>query len=280
MKGTLASPAVALASNVLPVPGGPERTAPWQQGCYYYNHCQGLNECIPSRWRTFGILAPRLWYCWGFFKKLTNSRISTLASSQPATSLNRTPVLFFTILALDSLMLKGFPEPLPPRPPINGPRRMVSMINPTSTNVGRMLKKRVLWGKKKCQPSTRVNPKLHLPLRYETSRYRVNFSPVTFAAVVNRHPLCGLQTHLSLGHLKVVFKWVNAANVEPQIALKHGDTTYSCAVYILIFFLNSKQCNTKNWKHSIFAPSFMSCTQRFLFAAALLFCCLYQPFKI
>lgn len=106
-------------------------------------------DCLhsPSR-RTFGILAPRLWYCWGFFKKLTNSRISTLASSQPATSLNRTPVLFFIILALDSLMLKGFPDPLPPRPPINGPRRMVSMINPTSTNVGRTLKKRVLWGKR------------------------------------------------------------------------------------------------------------------------------------
>ena len=36
---------------------------------------------------TFGILAPRLMYCWGFFKKLTNSIISNLASSQPATSL-------------------------------------------------------------------------------------------------------------------------------------------------------------------------------------------------
>ena len=28
-KGTLASPAVALAIRVLPVPGGPVRTAPW-----------------------------------------------------------------------------------------------------------------------------------------------------------------------------------------------------------------------------------------------------------
>lgn len=154
MKGTLASPAVALASNVLPVPGGPERTAPWQKGCYDQDRCLGLNERIPSRlsaysyWRTFGILAPRLWYCWGFFKKLTNSRISTLASSQPATSLNRTPVLFFIILALDSLMLKGFLDPLPRGPPINGPRRVASMINPTSINMGRMLKKRVLRGKR------------------------------------------------------------------------------------------------------------------------------------
>lgn len=29
MKGTLASPAVALASKVFPVPGGPDNTAPW-----------------------------------------------------------------------------------------------------------------------------------------------------------------------------------------------------------------------------------------------------------
>ena len=47
----------------LPVPGGPVRIAP------------------------LGILAPRSTYCWGFFRKLTNSMISTLASSHPATSL-------------------------------------------------------------------------------------------------------------------------------------------------------------------------------------------------
>ena len=38
---------------------------------------------------TLGILAPRSIYCFGFLRKLTNSRISTLASSQPATSLER-----------------------------------------------------------------------------------------------------------------------------------------------------------------------------------------------
>ncbi|OSX72219.1 hypothetical protein BU14_0457s0012 [Porphyra umbilicalis] len=63
-KGTLASPAVALASSVLPVPGGPTRRAP------------------------LGILAPRRVYLGAFWRKSTNSMTSTLASSKPATSAN------------------------------------------------------------------------------------------------------------------------------------------------------------------------------------------------
>lgn len=63
MKGTLASPAVALARRVFPVPGGPVKMAP------------------------FGIFAPNSKYWLGFFRKLTNSMISILASSHPATSL-------------------------------------------------------------------------------------------------------------------------------------------------------------------------------------------------
>ena len=71
----------------------------------------------------FGILAPNSKYCWGFFKKLTNSIISILASSQPATSLKVTLMsLAFTIFAVE------FPKPnmppgppRPPRPP--GPRK-------------------------------------------------------------------------------------------------------------------------------------------------------------
>ena len=63
MNGTFASPAVAFASSVLPVPGGPVRIAP------------------------FGIFAPSSSYCAGFLRKLTNSMISSFASSQPATSL-------------------------------------------------------------------------------------------------------------------------------------------------------------------------------------------------
>lgn len=48
MKGTPAYPAQALASMVLPVPGGPDRSTP------------------------LGILAPSFLYFSGFFKKSTN----------------------------------------------------------------------------------------------------------------------------------------------------------------------------------------------------------------
>ncbi len=71
-KGTLASPATALASNVFPVPGGPTSNAP------------------------FGIFPPRLVYFSGSFRKSTISMISTLASSKPATSLKFT----FTAVSL------------------------------------------------------------------------------------------------------------------------------------------------------------------------------------
>ena len=60
--GTEASPAVAFARSVLPVPGGPQRSAP------------------------FGIFAPRSVNFLESFKKSTNSTISLFASSQPATS--------------------------------------------------------------------------------------------------------------------------------------------------------------------------------------------------
>ena len=60
--GTLASPAIALASNVLPVPGAPSRSTP------------------------LGILAPTLVYLPGSFKKSTISSRSSFSSSSPATS--------------------------------------------------------------------------------------------------------------------------------------------------------------------------------------------------
>mmetsp|Transcript_30975 Transcript_30975/g.51331 ORF Transcript_30975/g.51331 Transcript_30975/m.51331 type:complete len:308 (+) Transcript_30975:665-1588(+) len=69
-KGTFASPAVALASSVFPVPGGPTSSAP------------------------FGIFAPSSRYFSGFFRKSTSSMTSTLASARPATSLKVTPVVF------------------------------------------------------------------------------------------------------------------------------------------------------------------------------------------
>ena len=61
-KGTLASPAIALANKVLPVPGGPTINTPR------------------------GMRPPNLEYLVGSFKKSTNSTTSSLASSQPATS--------------------------------------------------------------------------------------------------------------------------------------------------------------------------------------------------
>ena len=65
-KGTFASPAIALASKVLPDPGGPIKRAP------------------------FGIFPPNLLNFLGSFKNSIISSTSSLASSIPATSLNVT----------------------------------------------------------------------------------------------------------------------------------------------------------------------------------------------
>lgn len=82
INGTCASPAVALASKVFPVPGGPVKMAP------------------------FGILAPKSMYCWGFFKKFTNSIISTLASSHPATSLLKKKYKRMKYCLITNLLIK------------------------------------------------------------------------------------------------------------------------------------------------------------------------------
>ncbi|KAH0973689.1 hypothetical protein GBA52_025845 [Prunus armeniaca] len=68
-KGTPASPAMALASSVFPVPGGPTKRTP------------------------LGILAPTAENFSGVFKNSTISWKSCFASSTPATSSNVTPVL-------------------------------------------------------------------------------------------------------------------------------------------------------------------------------------------
>ena len=87
--GTLASPAIALASNVFPVPGGPINNAP------------------------FGIFPPSLLNFLGSFRYSTISSTSSFASSTPATSLNVTfPCASFNNLAFD------LPKPIaPPFPP-------------------------------------------------------------------------------------------------------------------------------------------------------------------
>ena len=68
-KGTLASPATALASRVLPVPGGPTSSAP------------------------LGSFAPMELYFCGLWRKSTISVRISLASSSPATSANLMPVV-------------------------------------------------------------------------------------------------------------------------------------------------------------------------------------------
>ena len=87
---------MALANNVLPVPGGPINKAP------------------------LGILPPKEVYFLGFFKKSTISMTSTFASSSPATSEN----VIFTLAPLSNKVAFDFPilkippgPPLPPAPP-------------------------------------------------------------------------------------------------------------------------------------------------------------------
>ena len=65
-KGTFASPAIALANRVFPVPGGPIKRAP------------------------LGIFPPRRLNFFGSFRNSTISSTSSFASSTPATSLNVT----------------------------------------------------------------------------------------------------------------------------------------------------------------------------------------------
>ena len=94
-KGTSASPATALANNVLPVPGGPTRSTP------------------------LGILPPRAVYFLGFFRKSTTSITSSLASLRPATSANVTLTLESLLsnrVAFDFPILNICPPPGPPPP--------------------------------------------------------------------------------------------------------------------------------------------------------------------
>ena len=91
--GTPDSPAVAFASKVFPVPGGPTKRAPR------------------------GIFAPNFSYFSGDFKKSTNSMISLFASSHPATSLNITFGAFLSNVAIVALPTLKIPPPGPPPPP-------------------------------------------------------------------------------------------------------------------------------------------------------------------
>ena len=108
--GTPASPAMARAKSVLPVPGGPSNKAP------------------------FGILPPRRENFCGLRKNSTISSSSSLASSMPATSSKLTrPSFSVSILALD------FPKPIAPPLPPPCIRFMKKIQTPISNRTGRIV---------------------------------------------------------------------------------------------------------------------------------------------
>ena len=118
-KGTPASPATALASRVLPVPGGPTSNAP------------------------LGILPPRSVYLRGLFRKSTISCTSCLAPSCPATSLKVMPMsLPFSYMRAFDLPTLNTPL-LPPAPPLmrRDIHHMKKKKNISGARLSRMLKK-------------------------------------------------------------------------------------------------------------------------------------------
>ena len=108
--GTPASPATALASSVLPVPGWPESSTPR------------------------GIRAPSCWYFSGFFRKSTISDSSSLASSMPATSVK------FTRVSSPPSARRAFERPnwpsIPPPPACWAARRRKNTSSPMISSVG------------------------------------------------------------------------------------------------------------------------------------------------
>ena len=94
-KGTSASPATALASRVLPVPGAPSRSTP------------------------LGILAPTLVYFSGSLRKSIISSRSSFSSLRPATSLSLVLVSESSLaLLLPKFIILALAPPAPPPAPI------------------------------------------------------------------------------------------------------------------------------------------------------------------
>ena len=115
-KGTPASPAIARASKVLPVPGEPTSNAP------------------------LGILPPRRANLVGSFRKSTISCNSSRASSMPATSSNVTlPSLAVSIFARD------LPKPIAPPPAFFCIWRITKIARPIIRTKGSA------WTRRYCQ---------------------------------------------------------------------------------------------------------------------------------
>jgi hypothetical protein len=106
--GTFASPAIARASSVLPVPGEPTISTP------------------------FGILPPSFWNLAGSLRKSTISLTSSFASSTPATSANVT--FTWSSLSRRALLLPKLMAPRPPAPPCIW--RMKYTQTPISSRIG------------------------------------------------------------------------------------------------------------------------------------------------
>ena len=102
-----ASPAIALARSVLPVPGGPTIKMP------------------------LGILPPSFWNFFGSLRKSTSSETSSHASSTPATSLK--VVLFFSLLSIRALLLPKF---IAPRPALRICRMSTNQIKRKMIRIG------------------------------------------------------------------------------------------------------------------------------------------------
>ena len=107
--GTPASPAMALARSVLPVPGGPAMRMPW------------------------GILPPRRPNFFGSLRYSTTSTTSSLASSHPATSLN----VVFSRGVRSARRARLRPKPSGPLGP-RAWRKKKNQKMPTSSTIGRM----------------------------------------------------------------------------------------------------------------------------------------------
>ncbi len=105
-KGTFASPAMARASSVLPVPGGPTSSTP------------------------LGILPPRRWNFCGSLRNSTTSPSSVLASSMPATSSKVTRPCFSV-----SSRARDLPKPMA-RPPPDCIWRRKKIHTPTKSSIG------------------------------------------------------------------------------------------------------------------------------------------------
>ena len=82
-----ASPAIAFASSVLPVPGAPTMRMP------------------------LGMRPPSFWNFFGSLRNSTSSETSSFASSTPATSLK--VVLFFSLASIRALLFPKLKAPLP-----------------------------------------------------------------------------------------------------------------------------------------------------------------------